>query len=84
MIFVTLTFVPQLPSDATRPLEEEDFSPQVRDVSLSREHCHSCIHNTDCLVCVKNTVHFLSFTYETAGHALLQTQRCVEQMLEIS
>jgi len=27
-------FVPQLPSDATRALEEEDFSPQVRDVSV--------------------------------------------------
>lgn len=24
---------PQLPSDATRPLDEEDFSPQVKDVS---------------------------------------------------
>lgn len=34
--FVMVTFNPQLPSDATRPLEEEDFSPQVRDVSVLR------------------------------------------------
>lgn len=29
----------QLPSDATRPLEDEDFSPQVRDVSDSVSNC---------------------------------------------
>lgn len=31
--FVSVTVSLQLPSDATRPLEQEDFSPQVRDVS---------------------------------------------------
>ncbi len=34
-------FAPQLPSDATRLLEEEDFSPQVRDVSVLR----GCFYN---------------------------------------
>lgn len=39
--FVMVDFVPQLPSDATKPLEEEDFSPQVRDVSVLR----GCFYN---------------------------------------
>jgi len=30
----------QLPSDATRPLDQEDFSPQVRDVSHVTSACH--------------------------------------------
>ncbi len=41
LMICNVDFVPQLPSDATRLLEEEDFSPQVRDVSALR----GCFYN---------------------------------------
>lgn len=43
----------QLPSDATRPLEEEEFSPQVRDVSnvIFSSVISSSFRKTDWLLC---------------------------------
>lgn len=40
IVLMNLMFCRQLPSDATRPLEEEEFSPQVRDVSSNLKACH--------------------------------------------